>query len=72
MKWKERDEPDAKRQQFNNNDDDDDDDDNNNNNLWLTAIKGDTPVNQISASDWQMTLRRDNVISIALRRLIMS
>ena len=30
-------------------------------NLWLTAPKGATPVNQTSATDWQMTARRDNV-----------
>ena len=40
-------------------------------NLWLTAPKGATPVNLTSATDWQMAVRRDNVISIKLR-LIMS
>ena len=32
-------------------------------NLWLTAPKGATPVNYTSATDWQMAVRRDNVIS---------
>ena len=41
-------------------------------NLWLTAPKGATPVNQTSTTDWQMAVRRDIVISITLRRLIMS
>ena len=40
---------------------------NNNNkiNLWLTAPK----VNLTSATDWQMAVRRDNVISITLRQV---
>ena len=38
-------------------------------NLWLTAPKGATPVNQTSATDWQMAVRRDNVISITLRQV---
>ena len=33
-------------------------------NLWLTPPKGATPVNQTSATDWQMAVQRDNVISI--------
>ena len=33
-------------------------------NLWLTALKGAKPVNKTSETDWQMTARRDNVISI--------
>ena len=35
-------------------------------NLWLTAPKGATPVNETSATDWQMAAQRDNVISITL------
>ena len=38
-------------------------------NLWLTAPKGATPVNQTSATDWQIAVRRDNVISIALHQV---
>jgi hypothetical protein len=38
-------------------------------NLWLTAPKGATPVNYTSATDWQMAVRRDNVISITLRQV---
>ena len=30
-------------------------------NLWLTTPKGTTPVNQTSATDWQMAARWDNV-----------
>ena len=41
-------------------------------NLWLTAPKGDTPVTQTSATDWQMAVRWDNVISITLSSLLMS
>ena len=37
-------------------------------NLWLTAPKGATPVNQTSATNWQMAVGRDNVISITLRQ----
>ena len=40
--------------------------------MWLTAPKEVTLVNQTSAIDWQTAVRQDNVISIALRRLIMS
>ena len=29
-------------------------------------------VNKTSATDWEMTVRRDNVISITLRRLLMT
>ena len=29
-------------------------------NLWLTAPKGVTPVNQTSATDWQMAAQGDN------------
>ena len=36
-------------------------------NLWLTAPKGATPVNDTSATDCQMEVQRDNVISITLR-----
>ena len=36
--------------------------------LWLIAPKGATPVNQISATDWQIAVQRDNVISITLRQ----
>ena len=36
-------------------------------NLWLTALRGVTPLNYISATDWQMTERRDNVIIITLQ-----
>ena len=39
--------------------------------MWLTPHKGATPVNYTSATDWQI-VRRDNVISITLRRLLMS
>ena len=35
-------------------------------NLWLTAPKGATPVNLSSATDWQIAVRRDNVIRITL------
>ena len=38
-------------------------------NLWLIALKGATPVNYTSATDWQMTILRDNVISITLRQV---
>jgi len=38
-------------------------------NLWLTAPKGATPVKQTSATDWQIAVRRDNVISITLRQV---
>ena len=38
-------------------------------NLWLTAPKGATPVNWTSATDWQMVVRRDNVISITLSQV---
>ena len=37
-------------------------------NLWLTASKGAIPVNYISATDWQIAVRCDNVISIKLRK----
>ena len=30
-------------------------------NLWFTAPKGAKPVNQTSATDWQMAVQRDNV-----------
>ena len=39
------------------------------NNLWLTTPKVDTSVKQISETDWQVTVRRDNVISITLRQI---
>ena len=44
---------------------------NNNNklNLQLTDPKGATPINQTSATDWKMAARRDNVISITLRKV---
>ena len=53
------------------NDDDDDDDDNNNNNnsLRLKAPKGAIQVNYTSGIDWQMAVRRNNVISITLRQV---
>ena len=38
-------------------------------NLWLTTPKGAAPVNQTSATDWQMAVQRDNVISITLRQV---
>ena len=38
-------------------------------NLWLTAPSGATPVNQNYTTDWQMAVRRDNVISITLRQV---
>ena len=38
-------------------------------NLWLTAPKGATAVNLTSVTDWQMALRRDNVISITLHQV---
>ena len=38
-------------------------------NLWFTAPKGATPVTWAQATDWQMTVRRDDVISITLRRV---
>ena len=38
-------------------------------NLWLKAPKGPTSVNKTSAADWQMTVRRDNVITITLRQV---
>ena len=37
--------------------------------MWLTAPKGAIPVNQTSATHWQMATRRDNVISITLRQV---
>ena len=37
--------------------------------LLLIAPKGTTPVNQTSATDWQIVERRDNVISITLRKV---
>ena len=37
--------------------------------MWLTAPKGAKPINETSATDWQMTVRRDNVISITLRQV---
>ena len=47
---------------------------NNNNNIFITAIKlklylwlTATPINQTSATDRQIAVRRDNVISIMLR-----
>jgi hypothetical protein len=36
---------------------------------WLTAPKGTKPVNQTSATDWQMAVRCDNVISITFRQV---
>ena len=36
-------------------------------NLWLTAPKGTIPVNQSSATDWQMSVRQNNVFSITLK-----
>ena len=36
-------------------------------NLWLTAPKRATPLKQTSTTDWQITVRRDNVISITLQ-----
>ena len=38
-------------------------------NMWLTAPKGTTPVNSTSATDWQIAVRRDNVISITLHQV---
>ena len=38
-------------------------------NLWLTVPKGATLVNKASATDWQMTPQRDNVISITLHQV---
>ena len=35
-------------------------------NLWITAPKRATPVNYTSATDWQIAVRRDKVISITL------
>ena len=37
--------------------------------MWLTAPKGATPVNQTSATDWQMAVRQSSVISITLRQI---
>ena len=36
--------------------------------LWLTAPKEVTPANNTSVTDWQMIVRRDNVISVTLRQ----
>ena len=38
-------------------------------NLWLTGAKGATPVKKTSVTDWQMSARRDNVISIMFRQV---
>ena len=38
-------------------------------NLWLSAPEGATPVNWTSATDWQMAVLQDNVISIKLRQV---
>ena len=38
-------------------------------NLWVTAPKGATPVNETSATDWQMAVRWDYLISITLRQV---
>ena len=38
-------------------------------NLWLTAPKGATPVNYTSATDWQIAVGQDNVISIMLHQV---
>jgi hypothetical protein len=38
-------------------------------NLWLTAPKGVTSVNYIYATDWQIAVQRDNVVSITLRQV---
>ena len=35
-------------------------------NQWLTALMGATSVDEISATDWQMAVRRNNVFSITL------
>jgi hypothetical protein len=35
-------------------------------NLWLSAPNGAQSVNQTSETDWQIPIRRDNVISITL------
>ena len=37
--------------------------------MWLTAPKGATQVKQTSAIDYQMEIRRDNVINIKLRQV---
>ena len=37
--------------------------------MWLTAPEGATPVNETSETDWQITVRWDNVISITLRQV---
>ena len=37
--------------------------------LWLKGPKGATPINKIYAINWQMTTRRDNVISIILHQV---
>ena len=37
--------------------------------MWLTPSKGTILVNYISATDWKMAVRRDNVISIKLRQI---
>ena len=38
-------------------------------NLWHTAPREAKPINQTSATDWQIVVRGDNVISIALRQV---
>ena len=41
-------------------------------NLWPKAPKGDTLINQTSATDWQMAVRWDNVISIMLYQVMLT
>ena len=38
-------------------------------NLLFTAPKGATPINYTSATDWQMAVQQDNVISITLHQV---
>ena len=37
--------------------------------LWLTASERATPMNYTSETDWEMAVRRDNVINITLRQV---
>ena len=37
--------------------------------MCLTAPKGATPVKETSTTDWQIAVRRDNVISTMLRQV---
>ena len=40
--------------------------------LWLTIPKGATPVNKTSVTNWQMVVRRDNVILASILEILLS